>query len=346
MLKLNINAKTPSAINNAIKKVKEMIAMGSVPRSAVIQLILEPGVYHENIRYNLSNPLVLESAPGVKASECIIQADNCEAYNRGMQYRAILSLGPNATDVTLRNFTVANLHGKTVAQTHSPKDAAETLVWYNTTGSLFCEGLHINGRQDTIYVTGNTWFLNSYISGTIDIISGAPDTSLFENCTIEIVEENRKEGVGDINAFAVNSHAIPEESGFIFSDCRFLAEKRKKGKVFACRTDGTSNNITSWDSIAFLNCTFSEAYDTELLWDNDMSLEVYPRGNAKTGIREYGSKVYHKDGTTENIDTTLRNTKVYTLTEDDFSNDYASRYLILGNTPFARGNPLQLEARA
>lgn len=330
MLKLRVSAKSPAAINAAIKKVKDMVSTGSVPKSATIQLVLDPGVYHESVRYNLSNPLILESAPGVKASDCIIQSDNCEAYNRGQQYRSVLSLGPNATDVTLRNFTIVNIHEKTIAQTQSQKDAAETLVWYNTTGSLICEGMHINGKQNTVFVTGCAWFRDSYISGAIDIICGEPDTCLFENCTIEVLDEKQ----GDVNAYAVNSHAVPGRSGFVFSDCRFLGEKRRKGDIFACRTDGSSNSVKSWDSIAFLNCTFSDAYDTELLWDNDMEFEVYPRGNAKAGVREYGSKVHHKDGTTENIDTTLRNVKVYTLTEDDFSNDYASRYLILSDTPF------------
>lgn len=331
MLKLRVSAKSPAAITAAIKKVKEMVSTGSIPKSATIQLVLDAGVYHETVRYNLSNPLIVESAPGVKASECIVQADNCEAFNRGQQYRAVFSLGPNATDVTLKNFTIANLHDKTTTQTHSQKDAAETLVWCNTAGSLICDGMHINGKQNTVFVTGCAWFVNSYISGTIDIVCGEPDTCLFENCTIEVLDEKQ----GEMNAFVANSHAVPGRNGFVFSDCRFLGEKRKKGIVCACRTDGSSNSITSWDSIAFLNCTFSDAYDTELLWDNDMAFEVYPRGSAKTGVREYGSKVYHKDGTTENIDTTLRNVKVYTLTDEDFSNDYASRYLILNDTPFA-----------
>ena len=66
-----------------------------------------------------------------------------------------------------------------------------------------------------------------------------------------------------------------------------------------------------------------------------MNLEVYPRGNAKCGIREYNSKITLKGGKVTEADTSKRNIKSYTLTEDDYFNGYASRYLILHDTPFS-----------
>ena len=148
-----------------------------------------------------------------------------------------------------------------------------------------------------------------------------------------MIADNR----GDFDGFAINSHAIAEKTGFVFTNCRFLGEKRKKNFVYACRTDGAGNSESKkdWDSIAFINCIFSDIFAQELLWDDDMNLEVYPRGNAKCGIREYNSKIALKGGKVTEADTSKRNIKSYTLTEDDYFNGYASRYLILHDTPFA-----------
>ena len=79
----------------------------------------------------------------------------------------------------------------------------------------------------------------------------------------------------------------------------------------------------------------SDVFDPELAWDDDMELEVYPRGNVKTGIREYNTLVVGKGGKVEEADTTRRNIRSYLLTDDDYFSNYASRYLILHDTPFA-----------
>lgn len=333
MLELNVNTKSPAAITAALKKIKEMISTGTVAKDTAIHLILEPGSYREKVRYNLSNPLAIESVPGTKAEDCVILADNCEAYNKGQQNRAVFSFGPNATNVSLKNFTISNTHVKTSEELYSAEDSAEALAWNNTTGTLFCERIKLEGHQNTLFVKGFSWFLNSSISGDVNFIYGEPDTCLFENCAIEVIADNR----GDFDGFAINSHAIAEKTGFVFTNCRFLGEKRKKNFVYACRTDGAGNSESKkdWDSIAFINCIFSDIFAQELLWDDDMNLEVYPRGNAKCGIREYNSKIALKGGKVTEADTSKRNIKSYTLTEDDYFNGYASRYLILHDTPFS-----------
>ncbi len=332
MLELNVNAKSPAAITTALKKIKEMTT-GTVSKSTPVHLTLEPGIYRETIKYNLSNPLIIESNPGTKTEDCILQADNCEAYNSGQSNRAVFVLGPNATNVSLKNFTISNTHLKTSEEEISLQEAAESLVWNNTSGTLFCENMKIEGKQNTLFVKGFSWFLNCHILGDIDFIYGGPDTCLFEDCKIEVIEDNR----GDFNAFAINSHAVPEKLGFVFYNCSFVGEKRKKNFIYACRTDGTSstNSDKNWDSIAFINSKFSEVFNSELLWNDDMNLEIFPRGNAKSGIREYDSKTIVKGGKTIKADTSRRNIKTYTLTTDDYFNGYASRYLILHDTPFA-----------
>ncbi|MBO7638438.1 MAG: hypothetical protein J6S91_05615, partial [Treponema sp.] len=70
-----------------------MIMTGAVARTTPIHIVLEAGYYRELIKYNLSNPLIMESVPGTKAEECVIQADNCESFNKGLENRAVFVLG-------------------------------------------------------------------------------------------------------------------------------------------------------------------------------------------------------------------------------------------------------------
>ena len=94
MLELSVSSKSPAAITVALKKIREMVTSGGVSKSTPVHIILEPGVYREIIKYNLPNPLVMESIPGTKAADCVIQAENCESFNKGAEYRAVFVCGP------------------------------------------------------------------------------------------------------------------------------------------------------------------------------------------------------------------------------------------------------------
>ena len=108
MIEINVSSKSPAALTSALKKIKEMSSSGSISKDSAVHIILEPGMYRESVRYNLSNPVVIESFPGTKADECVLKADNCESYNSGINNRGVFVFGPNATKVTLKNFTIEN----------------------------------------------------------------------------------------------------------------------------------------------------------------------------------------------------------------------------------------------
>lgn len=332
MLELNVNSRSPAAVTAAIKKIKEMVTSGAIDKNTPVHLTIEPGTYIEMVRYNLSNPIVIESTPGTKPEECVIQAENCESFNKGVENRAIFAIGPNATTVLLRNFSIINTHNKSVTEGSTLADSAEALLWNNINGTLTAENLIIDSRQNTLCVKGYTWFNKCTISGDVDFIYGDCDTALFEDCTIHVKEDNR----GDFDAFAVKSTAFANKPGFIFKGCNFTADKRKKSEIYLYRTEGHGGPkmLKWWDSCAILYCTVSDIFNPEFMWDDDMSLNIYPRGNAKTGLREYGTKIMDKDGNLTEADTARRNIKSYLMTENDFINNYASRYLILKNTPF------------
>ena len=333
MLDLNINTTSPAAINSALKKIKEMVTAGAITKETPVHLTLEAGTYRETIRYNLSNPLIMESAAGVKPEDCVIQADNCEAFNKGIDARGVFVIGPNATNISLRHFSIINTHNKTSQNDVSLNDAAEALSFNNTNGTLFAEGMIIDGKQNTLFLKGISWFLDCTVSGDSEFIYGEIDTAFFEHCRIHLKEDTR----GEFTGFAIKSSALNSKQGLVFDNCTFSAEKRKKSQLFVYKTDGkaTQDSPNGWDSVAFVRCLFSELYNQELVWDDDMQLEVFPRGNAKSGVREFNSKVIQKNGTVVEAETSLRNVKTYTLTQDDFFAGYASRYLVLKETPFA-----------
>ena len=333
MLELNVNAKSPGAITAAFKKIKEMITSGAIDNTVPVHIVLDSGVYHEVIKYNLSNPLVMEAAPGVPPETCVVQADNSEQFNRGVENRSVFVLGPNVTNVSLKHFSVVNTHTKTIEGDAPVSDSAEAFTFNNTTGTLFAEDMRFEGRQNTLCLKGFSWFLNCYISGDVDFIYGDIDTALFEDCRIHVIEDNR----GDYPGYVVKSSAFANKKGFIFYNSTFVCEKRKHSKVYLARTlgKGSATSLKNWDSIAFINCVVSDLFSDELLWDDDMSLNVYPRGNFKNGVREYNTRVMDKNGNMEDADTSMRNVKTYLMTEDDYFKGYATRYLILHDTPFA-----------
>lgn len=330
MLEINVSSKSPAALSAALKKIKEMSSSGNVSREAPVHIILEPGVYWESVRYNLPNPIIIESLPGTKAEDCVLKADNCESYNKGLINRGIFVIGPNATNVTLKNFTIENTHARATSEGISPADAAEALVWNNTSGMLHCESMKIIGRQNTLYVKGNSCFVDSFISGEMDFIYGESETTCFENCTIYA----RGDGSADSDSFVVCSQSLAEKNGFVFKDCHFTGDRRTKTTAFIIRTEGKGSaaSVKNWDNVALVNCIIDDWYSPEIVWDDDMNLKIYPRGNARNGIREYNTRTMDKSGKTESADTSRRSVMSYTLTDDDYFKGYASRYLVFHDT--------------
>lgn len=334
MLKLSVKANQPAAITAALKKIREMIMTGTVEKGSTIHLVLEAGTYRETVRYNLSNPLVIESAPGTKASECVIMVENCEAFHKGLENRAVFSFGANVTNVTLRGFSIVNTHNKTVLEGNTSADSAEALVWNSPNGLLFADGMRFESKKNTLYARGFCHFTNCFVKGDSEIVYGEACTVLFEESELFLEADLR----GDYDGFAVKSLAPQNCLGFVFLNCTFTARERKKNNIFVYGTAGlgSASATQNLDNAVFINCVVSEAFSAEFAWDDDMALEIFPRGNSTSGIREYNTRV--KDitgGRVLSADTTKRNIKCYTLTDDDYFKRYASRYLILRDTPFA-----------
>jgi len=306
--------------NDSLAKIFAQISDSSASSNEEIHILLEDGEHkgleHERLFYDLPNPLVIESKSG-NPENCALRSENCEAFHKDTENRAVLTLGENCTSVTLKNFTIENTHVKTCDDA-SLGNQAEAICFHCPNGKLYCEGMRFLSRQDTIHVKGISHFKNCYVAGDVDFIWGYCDTSVFEKCTLHTIADNRG---NDRPAYVLQSRALNGKPGFVFIDCDFTAEDRgKNAQIFIGRSQGTGKptSVDRWDSIALVNCRISDLYDKALWTDEDGKRAVYPEmGSAMVGWRQFGTKILNANGTLTEYDPSWQEKHGYTMTEEE-----------------------------
>ncbi|MCR5124810.1 MAG: hypothetical protein K6B43_06415 [Treponema sp.] len=274
------------------------------------------GAFRERIFYNLPNPLVIESE-NADAEKCVLSGENCEAFHKDTENRAIITFGNECTKVTLLNFSVENLHIKTNDDA-SLGNQAEAICFDCKKGFLYCENMIFKSRQDTIHVKGFSHFKKCRILGDVDFIWGYCDTAIFDNCKIHTIEDNRG---SDRPAYVLQSRALNGRPGFVFINCAFTADNRgENAKIYIGRSQGTGkkDSVDRWDSIALISCTISDLYDTALWTDEDGSRAVYPeKGSALVGWREYGTKFVDSSGNIRPYNPEMQERHGYSMNDSD-----------------------------
>lgn len=317
MLELRITPSETGIITQTFKKINDMVRTGAIESETPVHLVLMPGIYRGTISYNLQNPLIMESPAGTEPEDCVISAENCEAFHKDTENRAVFVIGAAATSVTLRRFTVENTHVKTNDDS-SLGNQAEALCFHNRTGTLLCQDMRFISRQDTIHVKGFSRFENCFVTGDIDFIWGYCDTSVFEKCRIHTREDNRG---GVRPAYAVQSRALNSKPGFVFIECEFTADSRPEGsRIWVGRSQGTgkADSADRWDSIALIDCVLDENYEETLWTDDDGSRAVFPgKGTWDCGWREFGTKRKTADGNIVPDKTDFRNCHGYIMTKEE-----------------------------
>lgn len=315
MLELKITPSATGIITQTFKKINDMVRSGTINSDTPVHIVLMPGNYPGIISYNLANPLIMETPSGTNPKDCVISAENCEAFHKDTENRSVFVIGQGATDVTLRGFTIENTHIKT-ADDAALGNQAEALCFHNNTGNLLCQNMRFISRQDTIHVKGFSRFENCYITGDIDYIWGYCDTCVFEKCQIHTREDNRG---GVRPAYVVQSRAVNSKPGFIFINCDFTADKRPEGsRIWVGRSQGTgkADSADRWDSIALIDCTLDSNYDETLWTDEDGTRAVWPeKGCAENGWREFGTLRKNDDGNVVPDSTEKRDRHGYVMTK-------------------------------
>lgn len=317
MLELKLLPQGVGEIFKAFNQISQLVSSGQIERSTTIRIQLAKGSYPGILSYNLENPLIIEGAAGTKPEEIIVSAENCEAFHKDTENRAVFVIGPCATEVTLRGFTLENTHVKTCDDS-SLGNQAEALCFHNQTGKLLCQNMRFISRQDTVHVKGFSRFENCCITGDVDFIWGYCNTSVWKNCRIHTREDNRG---GARPAYVVQSRALNSKPGFIFIDCTFTADKREPdSKIWIGRSQGTgrADSADRWDSIALIDCTVDENYQDEIWTDEEGKKVVYPEiGTKDFGWREYGTKRIDSAGNQIADNLSARNKHAYFLTKEE-----------------------------
>jgi pectinesterase len=306
--------------NDSLAEVFARLANSKLPADEKIHILLSDGEHHglehERIFYNLPNPLVIESE-SADSSRCALRSENCEAFHKDTENRAVLTFGENCTSVMLKNFTIENTHVKTCDDA-SLGNQAEAICFHCQNGKLDCEGMRFISRQDTIHVKGFSRFKNCFVTGDVDFIWGYCDTSVFENCVIHTRSDNRG---SDRPAYVLQSRALNGKPGFVFINCDFTADDRgENAQIFIGRSQGTGKptSVDRWDSIALIGCKISERYDLALWTDENGTRAVYPeKGSAFVGWRQFGTKILHSDGTVSEYDDKFQEKHGYTVSENE-----------------------------
>lgn len=232
------------------------------------RIFLENGVYREKIEIRTPNiELVGESAENT----VIVFNDYAkkpDEYGREYNTFRTYTMAVTAPNVSLKSLTVENdalfpeTKGQEVALTvYADNFSASDCRFISTQDTVFCGPLpdDLIERYDGFlkdelrrFGSEKQVFENCYIAGTVDFIFGCGD-ALFSGCEIKSLFDVRGHGYA-----AAPAHSLSQETGFVFSDCRFTRDERvEDGSVFLARP------WRDYGKASFINCRYDSHISPE-----------------------------------------------------------------------------------
>lgn len=232
------------------------------------RIFLENGVYREKIEICTPNiELVGESAENT----VIVfndYAKKLDEYGREYNTFRTYTMAVTAPNVSLKSLTVENdalfpeTKGQEVALTvYADGFSALGCRFISTQDTVFCGPLpdDLIERYDGFlkdelrrFGSEKQVFENCYIAGTVDFIFGCGD-ALFSGCEIKSLFDVRGHGYA-----AAPAHSLSQETGFVFSDCRFTRDERvEDGSVFLARP------WRDYGKASFINCRYDSHISPE-----------------------------------------------------------------------------------
>ena len=253
------------------------------------RFVLSPGVYREKTEIHVPD---IEIVGGGADNTRIVWDDHAnkihadgKEYNTFRTYTAAV-LAPH---VTFRDIAVVNdalspeSRGQEVALTVCDDDfLAENCTFLSTQDTVFCGPLppdlierYVGFLKDELRRGGSMKqiFRSCLIAGNVDFIFGCGD-ALFENCEIRSVYDVRGHGYT-----AAPAHTAEQETGFVFSGCRFTCEDAvADGSVYLARP------WRDYGKCSFIDCTYGrhispEGFDKWNDTQRDKTARFYEYGN-------------------------------------------------------------------
>lgn len=216
-------------------------------------------------------------------------------------------------NLVLKNLTIQNTYSRSANDGSSTQ--AEALV-FSSTGNLVAYNCSFLGHQDTLYLGqkgGRMWFYKDYIRGDVDFIWGYADVALFEECVLNVTNDD-----GASNAYIFASRTVEENNvnkGFVLMNSYVVVDDNIK--TYYGRNSGSDTTA------AVINNVFSQAVQPAL-WGSAASIVKDAAGDAASAYKDRNNAV---GSTLISDDSRLANT--FKMTDRVLKREYNGRYAIL-----------------
>ncbi len=307
--------------------------MKNVGRDTAAQINIRNGLYPEILFLRDKNNLRIV---GESRDSTIVRASNGNLSNPGTRARPLFLIQQSDL-LRLENFTIHNNAPR------STEGQAET-IFYDHAGRFAAVGMAFYSEQDTLLLSGYSWFYNSLIAGNVDFIWGTVKVALFENSEIRSLGDSASP-TSDQGGYVLQARvASAADPGFIFLNSRFTraagpaGNSIGNGKTYLARTgnkDTNENPAQYFDSFAFINCKM-DAHVNSAGFRVESGKTQNPRiGTATYGFREFGTT--NLTGTPLNLSGRVG---AYILSAAEVNQHYANRGRIFSSYNNGQGwNP-------
>lgn len=240
-------------------------------------------------------------------------ADLAKKYSVTSGYTRGATRFDGTCNLVLKNLTIQNTYSRSANDGSSTQ--AEALV-FSSTGNLVAYNCSFLGHQDTLYLGqkgGRMWFYKDYIRGDVDFIWGYADVALFEECVLNVTNDD-----GSSNAYIFASRTVEENNvnkGFVLMNSYVVVDDNIK--TYYGRNSGSDTTA------AVINNVFSQAVQP-VLWGSAASIVKDAAGDAASAYKDRNNAV---GSTLISDDSRLANT--FKMTDRVLKREYNGRYAIL-----------------
>ena len=205
-----------------------------IDKSAVKEIYIAPGHYNEKLEITIPNLKLI--GWGEKPEDVVIEWDSlyglldAGGFVHTTDSTATVAVRETATNVTMENITISNYWNSQERMDEAGLAIERGLALLVQSDRFIMKNSRLLGIQDTLELfTGRQYFENVFISGYTDFIFGTNNTTLFEGCTIHVIdtEKDDKGTAGYITAFKGSNKGESDAItyGAIFNNCKFTADE-------------------------------------------------------------------------------------------------------------------------
>jgi len=235
-------------------------ALDSISGPGSYSIALEPGTYSEVLYYKGPADIKISGKSSKKyGSDVLISESNDgDLYKQkraasAQNGRCIFEF-EGSGNLTLENLTVENTYSRKTGKGSNTQ--AET-IGFDSTGTLAAYNCAFKSHQDTLRMTGKSWFYDCYVEGDTDFIwmEASGVVALFENCEIKALFDEKSQCI--IGAPRMN-YGTKAGKGLVIYNSKVFRDDTPAGEVpqsFALAR--TPWNSGYYNQVAYVNTSLS-----------------------------------------------------------------------------------------